>query len=1222
MSDYFDFVTVDRLLCDSIAEDLENGRSVVVLGAPGSGKFILKQQVRKVLEKYAHDPIAEINFQHIPPIVTVSDVQERISRAAEASGAHRVEPGAMLLGGLDGFDRSAYVLLECVDFLANDLMRPLLQELRERALREEPKGKVVVLLLGEYDFRDFVYGPGSEVTNFVSSRYVTQGCDFDMFDVFLREDFTYRAVPLPDEPSRRMLFEVSGGDANILLALVTAAVWKCQRRGLGPSEVKIDRLLLDDILESGPQFGLSDVQVLRHALRLIPLDPEVWDNLVWLIAGEKPPLRKPFMQPAALTLSGLVRRHLGRLEFSSVILASAARRVFDNQYFGDLYAQIGNWERAFEFYKKVKAAERLRPLHGRDLLPTISAIRAAKAYVNKCASDGAGLVREFFGNVCSHVLGFPDVSFWHHTNQWEPLAHRSPDEQVEKAARDTIKLVDSVTLGQEIPLPRQWTGMGFAWRLQGNANKRDMFALVGDFGSRRLVNLGRAKLLHEFADAFAKAHHIATQNEAEQRAILFRKTRNEIVTGILTKLGVEIFDVEATLRVSAGLIRNMGYRRIGFTLVDPTLERVDRVVDPENFEGIRPKSYLLSQPRSGVHPFVVASGEPLYVHDAPNNPLADEFAVAACGITAFAVIPIRTPRRNVIGTIYVERSDKVVPSSSEVEDFLELGDLLHSVIQHAQRMAHFQGSLDRIPEPLVIVDAHNRLRYANRRAATLIDVRSGWRPESVNFDSEEEQKAAEEKAAEEASRLAPLNAHMLKAARDGRRVSHADFGFPNDPDFKGSLVAATIQDSLGHTIGAFAHVEDLTYVESVFRALDWVARAHDRKSALAAVLEAAKILGHYAARLYLFSHQDPELLESHAHYDMTWAVGGVIRQSSRISSLGPSDVGGDRAWATLDDDNPGVYCYNKTDRLFRTTTDLVVQGTDRPCSGVPCELGSYWVQAPLVADNRRIGIIQLLSSERLLPEHYHFLKVFFRLVAKVLDLHIHNELTAARMDRERDLASSVTLGLVAHNLGTRSAGLSPLIALYEHLETQDMPELGELNKLLRPAYQEVHSILWRAKEVFRHAPLEAQRVDLAALVDKVLGDSLAGNRNGVLGIRPAFADIDSLQMSSALREIVRNSMDLAAPDSLAVTLDTLPDNPSWIRLSIRDSGPGVPANLKERIFEDFYTHRPGRDPGTGLGLALVRRVAEIHGGRAYEDGVPGSGARFVLELPRFQSVPL
>lgn len=77
------------------------------------------------------------------------------------------------------------------------------------------------------------------------------------------------------------------------------------------------------------------------------------------------------------------------------------------------------------------------------------------------------------------------------------------------------------------------------------------------------------------------------------------------------------------------------------------------------------------------------------------------------------------------------------------------------------------------------------------------------------------------------------------------------------------------------------------------------------------------------------------------------------------------------------------------------------------------------------------------------------------------------------------------------------------------------------------------------------------------------------------------------------------------------------DHGAWAVVAVEDRGPGVPDALRERIFEPFY-RLPGaseREGGVGLGLSLVKSIAERHGGRIRCEARPGGGARFVLELP-------
>jgi signal transduction histidine kinase len=71
-------------------------------------------------------------------------------------------------------------------------------------------------------------------------------------------------------------------------------------------------------------------------------------------------------------------------------------------------------------------------------------------------------------------------------------------------------------------------------------------------------------------------------------------------------------------------------------------------------------------------------------------------------------------------------------------------------------------------------------------------------------------------------------------------------------------------------------------------------------------------------------------------------------------------------------------------------------------------------------------------------------------------------------------------------------------------------------------------------------------------------------------------------------------------------------------LSVRDSGPGVPEEERELVFERFYRsriHRQDRTPSTGLGLPIARKIAEMHKGRLWEEAAQGGGSIFILELP-------
>lgn len=123
-----------------------------------------------------------------------------------------------------------------------------------------------------------------------------------------------------------------------------------------------------------------------------------------------------------------------------------------------------------------------------------------------------------------------------------------------------------------------------------------------------------------------------------------------------------------------------------------------------------------------------------------------------------------------------------------------------------------------------------------------------------------------------------------------------------------------------------------------------------------------------------------------------------------------------------------------------------------------------------------------------------------------------------------------------------------------------------------------------------------------------------------LGEQPQSLQV--LGVAKLLRRMLRNLLENAhrygGHDGVEVVLQSQTrDDRSWVVLRVRDRGPGVPAALRERIFEPFY-RLPGvseREGSVGLGLALVRSIVQRHGGQVRCEDRAGGGAEFVVELP-------
>ena len=149
----------------------------------------------------------------------------------------------------------------------------------------------------------------------------------------------------------------------------------------------------------------------------------------------------------------------------------------------------------------------------------------------------------------------------------------------------------------------------------------------------------------------------------------------------------------------------------------------------------------------------------------------------------------------------------------------------------------------------------------------------------------------------------------------------------------------------------------------------------------------------------------------------------------------------------------------------------------------------------------------------------------------------------------------------------------------------------------------------------RDLPLVLEDVDLGELASGIVGEvQLATPKaqvEAVISDSPIRARVDPARLRQALLNLVLNAAQVGG-DGVHVRVEVAHAGPR-ARISVVDDGPGVPAELAPTLFEPFVGARPG---GSGLGLAVARRVAERHGGTLVLESAPGErGARFTLSLP-------
>jgi signal transduction histidine kinase len=147
--------------------------------------------------------------------------------------------------------------------------------------------------------------------------------------------------------------------------------------------------------------------------------------------------------------------------------------------------------------------------------------------------------------------------------------------------------------------------------------------------------------------------------------------------------------------------------------------------------------------------------------------------------------------------------------------------------------------------------------------------------------------------------------------------------------------------------------------------------------------------------------------------------------------------------------------------------------------------------------------------------------------------------------------------------------------------------------------------------------IEPRTIDLAGFFEDLRRDlPLFGERDFQLESTGGTLEGDPDRLTQVLRNLVRNAVAHTEPgDRVTVTSRPRDDH---LEICISDSGPGIPPDQLEHIFERFYRLDRGRDRGgSGLGLAIARAIVEAHGGRIRAESAPDQGATFRIELPGY-----
>jgi signal transduction histidine kinase len=207
---------------------------------------------------------------------------------------------------------------------------------------------------------------------------------------------------------------------------------------------------------------------------------------------------------------------------------------------------------------------------------------------------------------------------------------------------------------------------------------------------------------------------------------------------------------------------------------------------------------------------------------------------------------------------------------------------------------------------------------------------------------------------------------------------------------------------------------------------------------------------------------------------------------------------------------------------------------------------------------------------------------------------------------------------------------SPLHIILGYLELVREGTFGALSDGLNEALDKVN---WNAGHLLElvedfldlakleTSPVKIERVDVASLVRALVGDNelliharpiaLRAHVRGVLP--PVLAEGAKLRV--ILQNLITNALKFTEQGEIVVTAES--SLPGLVQIRVRDTGPGIPPDACQRIFDLFQQLQPGdmRRKGIGLGLALARRFARAMHGELTVESVVGVGSTFILTLP-------
>jgi len=220
---------------------------------------------------------------------------------------------------------------------------------------------------------------------------------------------------------------------------------------------------------------------------------------------------------------------------------------------------------------------------------------------------------------------------------------------------------------------------------------------------------------------------------------------------------------------------------------------------------------------------------------------------------------------------------------------------------------------------------------------------------------------------------------------------------------------------------------------------------------------------------------------------------------------------------------------------------------------------------------------------------------------------------------ERLAAMGQAIAGLSHCIKNILAAMEVSSSLMERgLESQDLDNISRVWQVFRRSSQRISYLVLNMLAYSKERRPEVQPCsinDICREVADLCHDQIEAKKATFhldLEAQLPWIQADPQGVHRCLLNLLTNAIDAIEEDRGEVRLTTRTEGES-ILISVDDNGVGIPSEARPQIFEVFYSTKGNR--GTGLGLAVTKKIVEEHGGRIAVDSVPGQGSRFTIRLP-------